>query len=389
MRTRAFSLILILCLLFLVSGLAYVQISRHEAYRIMSEDNRLKVIPLMAPRGCIYDRNGKAMVKDEISFNVAVIYSQIKDREALTEILSSILGLSGDEVRKGREKARRQPYTLTNIASDIGIEKAVHLEEVVMDHPGLLLDVSTKRRYLEKNAASNLLGYLGLINREEFEKLKPYGYRFDDLVGRDGIEKYYDQYLRGAHGGKQIEVDHMGREMTTLGYKEPVPGRDVYLTVDLELQRYCDELLEGKRGSIIAMDPRTGDVLAMASAPNYNPEIFTRSGNGSEVKKILRDKDYPLLNRAISGSYPLGSVFKIVVATGALETGKASRDKRFHCPGSFSLGRKTFRCWRKDGHGSQTMEEAIKNSCNVYFYQLGLLLGVDDISSFAGKLGMG
>ncbi|MFQ5952253.1 MAG: penicillin-binding protein 2 [Candidatus Omnitrophota bacterium] len=389
MRTRIFSLILIICVVFLISGLAYVQIIRHQTYKVMSEDNRLKVVPLKAPRGSILDRNGEVLVKDILCFNVAVIYSRIKDKEKLTDALSSLLDADKGEIRKKIEKGRLQPYTLTQIAGDIGIEKAIHLEEIEMDYPGLLLDVSTKRKYSNGDAASNILGYLGLINRAEFERLKHYGYRFNDLVGRDGVEKYYDNYLRGKHGGKQVEVDHRGRETTTLGYKEPLPGRDVRLTIDLELQEYCDSLLEDKRGAILAIDPANGAVLAMASSPNYDPEVFVNRKDPEGLKNILEDRDYPLLNRAISGVYPPGSVFKAIIATGALETGKATPGTEFNCPGTFNMGRRTFRCWRKGGHGRQSLEEAIKNSCNVYFYQLGLLLGVDNIASFAEEFGLG
>ncbi|MGD2278841.1 MAG: penicillin-binding protein 2 [Candidatus Omnitrophota bacterium] len=389
MRTRIFSLILIICLAFLVSGLAYVQIFRHETYKVMSEDNRLKVVPLMAPRGNILDRNGKVLVKDVLCFNVAVIYSRIKDKQDLVDLLSSVLGEEKGQISKKIDKGRSQPYSLTYIASDIGIEKATYLEEAGMDYPGLLLDVSTRRRYLNGNVASNVLGYLGLINRAEFERLKQYGYRFNDLVGRDGVERRYDRYLRGTHGGKQVEVDHRGREMTTLGYKEPIPGRDVYLTIDSDLQKYCDGLLEGKRGAIVAMDPSSGAIFAMASSPNYDPEIFIDRKRSDAVQAVLEDKKYPLLNRAISGAYPPGSVFKVVVATGALETGKAVPETTFSCSGSYTLGRKTFHCWRKSGHGQQVLDEAIKNSCNVYFYQLGGLLGVDDIARYGEKLGLG
>ncbi|MGB2600149.1 MAG: penicillin-binding protein 2 [Candidatus Omnitrophota bacterium] len=389
MRERIFSLILIFCLIFLTVGLFYTQIVSHEKYRIMSEENRLRVVPMMAPRGSILDRNGKPLVKDVLSFNAAVIYSQIKNKEALAKFLSSILGANEGKIWERMEKGRFRPHSLTVVAQDIGIEKATYLEELETNYPGLILDVSTRRRYINDRTASNVLGYLGLINRPEFERLKQYGYRINDVVGRDGIEKNYDQYLRGTHGGKQIEVDSVGREMTTMGYKEPLPGKNVYLTIDLELQKYCDSLLEGKRGVILAMNPSSGEVLAMSSAPGYDPEIFISRKESGSVKAVLEDKSYPLLNRAISGAYPPGSIFKVIVATGALETGKATPGTGFSCNGEFYLGRQKFRCWRKGGHGEQFLTEAIKNSCNVYFYRLGLVLGVDSMAKFAEKFGFG
>ncbi|MEA3489189.1 MAG: penicillin-binding protein 2, partial [Candidatus Omnitrophota bacterium] len=389
MRIKLFSLILVFCLVVLLAGLAYIQVFRHARYSLMSEENRLKIVPYGAPRGCIFDRNDEALVKDVISFNISVIYSRIRDKASLADVLSSILGAPKEGIETNIKKARMRPYTPACVAEDVGIEKAIHAEELSMDHPGLMLEVSAKRRYMYGRVASNILGYLGMINRSEFERLKPYGYRMNDLVGKDGIEKYYDEYLRGTHGGKQIEVDYRGREAKTLGFREPVPGKDIHLTIDLELQRFCDGLLENKRGAILAMDPDSGSILAMASAPSYDPSIFIDRKRRSKVRDILKDKNYPLLNRSISGVYPPGSIFKVVIAAGALETGVSSPETVFFCPGYLKLGRATFRCWRKNGHGEQDLKEAIKNSCNVYFFRLGLLLGAEKIAEYARKFGFG
>ena len=389
MRIKIFSLILAVCLVSLLCGLFYIQIVRHHRYRVMSEENRLKIVPLVAPRGTIFDRRGEAIVKDTVSFDAAVIYYRIKDLPKLAAALSSILGVPEEEMAAKIKKGKARPYSPVTVAEDIGIEEAIQVEEVGMDYPGLLLDVSAKRKYLHGSTASSVLGYLGLINRDEFRRLKPYGYRMDDLVGRDGVEKYYDEYLRGAHGGKQIEVDYRGREMKTMGFKEPASGKNVELTVDLALQRFCDSLIEDKKGAIIVIDPATGAVLAMSSAPSYDPAVFLDPKRRGEVGQILGDKEYPLLNRAISGVYPPGSVFKVVVATGALQTGLATEATTFSCPGYLSLGNVTFNCWKEGGHGVQAMREAIKNSCNVYFFRLGLILGGERIAQYARKLGLG
>ncbi|MFC1548933.1 penicillin-binding protein 2 [Candidatus Omnitrophota bacterium] len=389
MRIRIYTIILVVFLVALLAGLAFIQIGMHAKYKVMSEENRLKVIPLMAPRGSVYDRNGSILVKDVLSFNASVIYSQIKDIDSLSEAISAVLGIPKDKVLAYIRTARSRPYSPTIILSDIGTENAIHLEEIAMDHPGLVIDVTAKREYPHGKVASNVLGYLGLINRSEFDRLKHYGYRIDDLVGRDGIEKVYDEYLRGKHGGKQVEIDHRGREVNVLGLKEPVQGRDIYLSIDLELQEYCDSLLEGKRGSIIAMDPRTGAILAMSNSPAYDPEVFVDRKRRAEIAELLNDSSYPLLNRAVAGAYPPGSVFKTVVAVGGLETGIASPHTTFDCAGTLRLGRRTFHCWKKGGHGTQALTEGIKNSCNVYFWRLGSLLGVDNIAEYARMFGVG
>ena len=389
MRIRVYTLILAFCMIVLVGSLCRTQLFMYERFRTMSEGNRLKVVPLMAPRGTIFDANGKALVKDVLSFNVSVIYSRINNIETLAEEVSLLLDTPSEELIEKIKKGRWQPYRPVTIASDVGVENAIRIEEAGMDHPGLLLEVSAKREYIYGTTAANIIGYLGLLNRSEFNRLKHYGYRLNDLVGRDGIEKQYDDYLRGSHGGKQVEVDYRGREAMTLGLKEPVPGKDVQLTIDLGLQEFCDGLLSDKRGSIVVMDPYTGAVLAMASSPTYDPAIFIESRRGDEIKQILQDKEYPLLNRAITGAYPPGSVFKVVVATAALEKGVITPDTVFSCPGSLKLGSRTFHCWKKDGHGEQSLREAIKNSCNVFFWRLGILLGVDNIAKYSKKFGVG
>jgi len=275
------------------------------------------------------------------------------------------------------------------MAADVGRGKAINAEELSMDHPGLLLEVSAKRKYVHGNIAAGVLGYLGLINRSEFERLKPYGYQINDLMGRSGVEKEYDEYLRGKHGGKQVEVDHRGREVMTLGLKEPVQGKPIELTVDLRLQEYCDKLLEGKRGAIVVMDPETGAILAMATAPTYDPNVFIDRKERSKILGLLNDPKYPLMNRVITGAYPPGSVFKVIIALASIETGVATVNTTFNCVGSFILGRRAFHCWKESGHGQQGMKEAIKNSCNVYFWRIGLLLGVDLIAEYAEKFGIG
>lgn len=389
MRNRIFSLILVSCLVLLLTGLVYVQVVKNRRYKVMSEENRLKVIPLMAPRGCIYDRGGNALVKDVLSFNVSVIYSRVSEVKSLVESLSSILDVPEDKMTENINKARKRPYSPVCVASNVGIEKAIHLEEIEMNQPGVLLEVASKREYMNGKSASNILGYLGSINRSEFERLKPYGYRIDDLVGRDGVEKQYDDYLRGKHGGKQVEVDYRGRRAMTLGYKEPIPGEDVRLTIDQDLQKFCDSLLEGKRGAILVMDPVSGAVLASSSAPSYDPDVFIDAKKREAVNDVLTDREYPLLNRAISGAYPPGSVFKIIVAIAALEEAVITPGTMLSCNGSLTLGKRTFHCWRKNGHGEQVLKEAIKNSCNVYFWRVALLLGVDRMADHAGRFGVG
>lgn len=375
--------------IFLAVGLVYTQIIRYGLYKKMSEENRLRVTPLMAPRGTIYDRNGKAMVKDDLCFNASVIYSQIKNRKDLVDTLVTVCNVPRGDVENGMNTAKRMPYTPTVVVPAIGVEGAIRVEEIKLDHPGLIVQVSTKRKYVGGKSGAAMLGYLGLMNSSEFGRLKHYGYQLNDLVGKTGVERYYDNYLRGRHGGKQVEVDSRGREVLALGYREPIPGNDIYLTVDADLQKFCDSIMAGKRGAIVAMDPRSGEILAMASSPSFDPEMFLDKKRRKEIKAMLKDPAYPLINRAIAAAYPPGSVFKLVVSAAGLETGKVGRNTTTVCNGIFHLGSSAFHCWKDGGHGAQNITQAIKNSCNLFFYRTGLMLGADNIADFAERFGFG
>ncbi len=388
-RIKVFSFIMFVYLSILIGGLGYTQIYMYEKYKVMSEENRLKVIPLMAPRGNIYDRENRPLVNNVLSFRLSVIYSRLKEINSVTRTVSDILGVPPSVISEKLKKAQKNSYMLSLIAEDIDLEKAIQLEEVSVNYPSFYLEAYAKREYLHGPVASGVLGYLGYINRTEFDRLKHYGYRINDMVGRDGVEKYYDTYLRGKHGGKQIEVDHRGREVTTIGYREPVSGCSLHLTIDLNLQKFCDDLLKDKAGSIVAMDPSTGAIYAMSSAPTFDPGVFLDDEKASTVGEMLKDKRYPLINRAIAGAYPPGSIYKAVVATAALESGNITEETTFRCLGHFMMGKKDFKCWKPDGHDFQTVKEAIKNSCNVFFYNTGRKTEIETMTEIARRFYLG
>lgn len=378
--------------LFIILALAlvYTQVIRYPYYSKLSKDNAIRIIPIEGPRGAIFDRNGTQLVSDRISFNVAIVYQELKNREKLVRLLTNTLGVERGVIEEGIEKASRKPYAPVTIVEDVDRDKAFILEEESFNVRGLVIQTKSVRDYLYKNVGAHLLGYLSEVSETELESGKKYGYRAKDLVGRDGIEKYYDDYLSGVGGGIQIQVDNKGRQVRTLGLKEPVRGRDLYLTIDIKLQSVCDKALEGKRGAIIIMNPDSGEVLALSSAPGFDPNIFVRPEGSSERVRLVKDKKmYPLLNRAISGIYQPGSVFKIVVAMAALDMARIDRQTRFICPGYFNLGTGRFACWKEGGHDSQNVVDALMNSCNVFFYNTGRALGIDNIEYFAKIFGFG
>lgn len=389
MKDRLLISVISALFIMLVLGLFYTQIIRYGHYSKLSRNNSIRIMPIEGPRGSIFDRNGIPLVTNRLSFDAAIVYRELRDRQKLGRALKEVLGMSGREIMQALEKSGAKPYAPVVIAEDIDKDKAMALEEASFDIPGLMIQTRSKRNYLYNNSGCHLFGYISEVTEKELENLGDYGYRSRDLIGRSGIEKYYDPYLRGSNGGLQIEVDSRGRQMRVLGLKEPMSGKDLLLNIDISLQSEADKLLGQRSGAVIIMDPRDGAVLALASHPTFDPNVFVRPDASAERVKLLKDRvGRPMSNRAISGLYPPGSVFKIVTSSAALETKKVSPATRFYCTGSYSLGRAKFDCWKEGGHGSQNLREGLMNSCNVYFYNAGRAAGVDAIESYARLYGL-
>ncbi|MDP2913775.1 MAG: penicillin-binding transpeptidase domain-containing protein, partial [Candidatus Omnitrophota bacterium] len=376
MKERALIAVISVFFILLWASLFYTQVLRFGYYSRLSRNNSIRIVPIDSPRGNILDRNGVPLVTNRLSFDVALIYEELKDRKGLIKLLSGILKMPGEAITDALDKAGKKPYIPVTIAEDINKEKAIMLEEASCDMDGLLIQTKSKRNYLYGSVGSHCFGYLSQISEPELEGLKSYGYRMRDMIGRDGIEKFYNTYLEGTDGGIQIEIDSLGRQTRILGLKEPSSGKDLYLTLDIRLQLACDKLLGEHKGAVIAMDPRNGEVLALASHPAFDPNTFVKPKTSAERVRLLKDKTgKPMFNRAISGLYPPGSIFKIVTATSALETNRIKPDTRFFCGGSYKLGNATFDCWKKEGHGSQNIRGGLTYSCNVFFYNTARAVG--------------
>lgn len=390
MRIKIFAATILFFFGAVIAGLFYTQILKGSLYRELSENNRIRVLLLEAPRGRIYDRKGRVIVSNRLSFDVQVIFRELKDIEKTAALLSDITGIDRKVFSSRIEAAGERPFMPAKIAEDIEKDKAIRIEEATRDLPGVIVTTRPLRNYIYKDALSHVTGYLGKISETELRRYRAYGYHIQDFVGKDGLERTFNDYLRGTDGGLQVEVDSKGRQLRRLAVKEPRKGKDLYLNIDLELQKFCHSLMKDKNGAIIAMDPSSGAVLALLSHPAFDPNVFVMPGNFKKVSAILNNRAaYPLLNRAISCTYPPGSVFKIVVAAAAVDSGKFDEKKTFSCNGRLRVGNRVFKCWKEEGHGTQHITEAIKNSCNVFFYQLALFTGVDEISKYAFKLGMG
>jgi penicillin-binding protein 2 len=387
-RIKTISAFISVSFLLLFASLFYFQIINYGYYRSLSLKNTVRTIPLEASRGTIYDRNGIALAKDHISFNLALIPQEISGLEKTLDKLSAVTGKKTKELEAAYKRSYRLPFVPADIISNIPPEQAFSMEEKFIDIPGAIIHSVPKRLYPNGKAGSHVLGYIGKIADSELKMLKDYGYSIRDSVGKSGIEKYYDAYLKGDDGGIQIEVDSLSREVSKIGFKEPRKGKDLTLTIDSGLQRFMDMLFDGKRGACIVMQAQTGGILGLVSSPEFDPNVFV-TGKDADRLKILRDKGHPLLNRAITGAYPAGSTFKPVIAYAGIATGTIKESTSFLCTGIFKLGSANFRCWKEAGHGYQDTVQALTHSCNVFFYNLGKILGADNIYRHALSFGLG
>ncbi|MDD5440041.1 MAG: penicillin-binding protein 2 [Candidatus Omnitrophica bacterium] len=390
-RTEFFFKIIAAGFCFLVAGLFYLQVIRGPYYRARSEDNRIVVIPIAAPRGEILDRKGRIIVDNRIAFDVCVIYKDAGDFRRLVSFLSATLKKDARKLSARLEKARGQPYTPTVLVEDISRDEAILLEQRRIDYPALRISTRPLRSYPYKEETATVTGYLGKINDRELSRFKSYGFTARDRVGRGGLEKQYDDYLRGVEGGMQVETDSRGRQKRILYVQPTEPGKSLRITVDLDLQRFCYEAMEGKDGVVIVMNPATGAIYAFVSKPGFDPNLFVKSGTQGAVKGLLRNdsRKYQLVDRAISGVYPPGSVFKAVVAMAGLETDRIDTSLAFTCNGVFHFGSAVFHCWKEGGHGVQTLLQALQHSCDIYFYNAGLRIGATAIAQYADRFGFG
>lgn len=388
MRLGILYKIYLLGFLLLAIRLFWMQVIQAEYYQDQSARNRIRLIGLPAPRGTLYDRNGKVIAEDRVRYDLALIPQEVEDREEIFKVISQQLNIPVDSLRQDYHKGYRAPFAPVSLVSNISKEQALSFEEKLFRLPGLLVETRPTRYYHNGRAIAHVVGYLGEIGAEELERLKPYGYKVRDLVGRTGLEKSFDLELRGENGGTQIEVNHRGRMIQILGHRSPKRGKDLRLTVDASLQEKASALLAGRRGAVVALNPGSGEILAMTSYPAFDPNAFLDSKRRREIKEWLQQQDSPFLNRAL-GAYTPGSIFKVVTASAALQKGKINPQTSFECDGFLRLGNYSFSCWNEEGHGSENLFEGLAHSCNVYFFHLGLLMGPEPIAEECRRWGLG
>ncbi|MDD5645089.1 MAG: penicillin-binding protein 2 [bacterium] len=386
---RVIATLSIILVLVLSIKLFMIQVVDYPKYSEYSANNRIRIIRTMPLRGNIYDRNGRLLADNRPSYNVCLVEEDIKDKDKTMYFLEQTLGLEKDYIRKKFKEYRWRPYTPVVVKRDISEKEVAQIEENRLDLPGVVVESVPARNYVHGSAGSSIIGYVGRISKDDYEKNKDKGYSADDMTGVTGIEKEYEGYLRGEKGGMQVQVDSKGYRDKILKSQPAARGYNIYTTIDIELQKDVENIMGGVKGAAVVLDPRNGEVLALSSKPDFNPNIFAGFVKQDDIDLIIRDKNLPLLNRAVSGFYPSGSIFKLVVALSAFNRPGFSVNTKYHCAGSFSLGDRVFNCWEKRGHGYVDMREAIKYSCNIYFYNEGLNCGVDRIIETAANYGYG
>ncbi len=382
--------IILLAFLGIFLKLFYLQILNYPTYRGLSDSNSLRLIPARAPRGIITDRNGEIIATNVPTYSVFLVPANLKTYESTLFRLSQLLGepLSSLEMLvESRRKTRK--FEPIRLESHLDEDLIAQIEENRVRLPGVYVQMEPERYYPHGELASHILGHIGEISEEDLLRLKDSGYSVGDWVGKKGVERTYDNILRGTNGGVQVEVDASGVQRRTLAYKDPIQGQTLMLSIDWKLQKLAEDLMGDQVGSIIVNNPQTGEILALVSRPNFDPNDFVSGISYREWNKLIKDKAHPLENRAIQGQYPPGSIFKLITTLAALEDNVIDLNKVFLCRGIFWFKTWPYRCWRTTGHGWMNLKNAVIESCDIFFYQLGLLVKVDKIYRVARNLGLG
>lgn len=399
-RLDVLAIIIILVFVALISRLGYLQVIQGKYYGQEADGNRIRLAPIMAPRGMFFDRNGIPMVSNRPGFTVSLLPLTGPVPDDIIAKVAGILNITTDEIRK-KLSQHNGKFEPVRIKSDIGPDVVTKIEERRAELPGVIIEIQPIRNYINNELGAHLFGYVSEINDVELEKAKANGYKIGDIIGKFGLEKVYDRELRGTDGGNQVEVDVTGRPVNVLGRKEPIPGNNLTLTIDYKIQKAAEvaideqltylqtksEFRNAKAAAAIVMNPKTGEILAMVSRPTFNPNLFSGGISSKDWKLLNENPNNPMDNKAISGEYPPGSTFKLVTGAAALELGKVTPEEKILDTGKH---------WIIDKGNSEgealgwiNFKEALTKSDNVYFYEMGNRLGIDNLEKYARMFGLG
>ncbi|HEX2254800.1 MAG TPA: penicillin-binding protein 2 [Thermoanaerobaculia bacterium] len=396
-RVRLITVLVAVALVVIGSGFWFVQMVQGAHYRELAENNRLRRMTVRAPRGLILDHEGRLLVENTPSYNLLVDRSRTADLDDSLRFAADLLNRPLEELHANLAKATEQPdYQPIPVAKALNLAEVARFSAVALEHPEFEIDVGHLRLYRHGPQMAHVLGYLGEVSESDMERARAEAgedgkvrYQLGDLIGKKGIEETYDERLRGVNGARAVVVDSRGHLIQEYGRQEADPGEPLRLTLDLRLQQAAERAMRDKVGAVIAIDPRNGAVRAMVSSPSYDPNMFARGIQSDQWRALLEDDNDPLQNRALQNAFSPGSTFKMIMAAAGLEEGVITPSSTVSCGGATVIYGNVFRCWRAGGHGAVSLERAIAQSCNVYFYHLGKALGIERIEKYSKAFGLG
>ncbi len=370
----------------LLGQLWYLQALEGGHLQEMSDKNRIRIRPVAAPRGILFDRDGLPLVDNRPAFTLSFIPREMEDRDTVLARLSILLKIPLAELQESLDRVPVDSLRPVRVRRGLSLEDVTKVEELKLELPGVIVEVEPQRVYPASTFAAHLLGYVREVSADQMKQGR---YRRGDMIGQSGLERLLDEYLRGRDGGERIEVDAFGRPVQVMKRDEPSPGAQVVTTVARRIQEAAERAMAGHAGAVVVMDPRNGDVLAMTSSPAFALDRFTGNLDREDWVRLVRDPMTPLMNRALQSQYAPGSVFKVIVAAAGLQEGSLTPADRTYCNGEFHLGAWTFTDWKQGGHGHVDLRSALVHSCNVFFYGAGLKVGPDAIVRYARAFGLG
>lgn len=395
-RTVIALLVVSLMLVMIVSNLYYLQVTRFEAYQTRSNGNRIKVLPVAPNRGLIYDRNGMLLAENKPVFALEVVPEEVDDLDNTLAELSRLLDIDDEEISDFKQDLKRQrrfkPVALRN---RLNVQEVAIFSANQHRFPGVTVEARLARHYPYQAALTHMLGYVARINKKDLQKLSEAGldanYAATHFIGKLGVEKYHEELLHGQVGYQEVEVNSQGRIIRTLNFEPPIPGQDIVLNIDVNMQLEAQKVLQGRRGSIVALDPNTGGVLALYSNPSYDPNLFVHGISSKNYRGLLESKDKPLINRATQGQYPPASTVKPHLALVGLEEEIITPEFKMFDRGRYQLKNVShvWRDWNPWGHGWMNVTSAIEQSCDTFFWDMSYRLGIDRISESMGEFGFG
>jgi penicillin-binding protein 2 len=392
-RIRFLSWVSFLVFVLLLSRVYWLQVAQYEKFQTLSENNRLRIRTIRAPRGLILDRNGRPIAETQASFDLICSPVDVNDLAGELRLLDEIVEFDPEELAGIADRIagarKRSPFSSIIVMRDLSYEQVSVVEFNRESLPGFSILIEAKRSYPHGTAFAHVLGYVGEVSEAELEKSPDPELEMGDIIGKYGLEQLADNVLRGINGGRRVEVDAAGRDRRLVDEVPPQTGGTLHTTLDIDIQKAAFDAIGDRAGAVIAMSPKTGDVLAFVSSPGFDPNAFSRGIRKSEWQALTTDTRNPMQNKGLQGTYAPGSTVKPFIAMAALETGAQDPKSPVTCGGSYQLGNRTFRCWKPKGHGSVDMYRAITQSCDVYFYKLGRLLGPDPVAKVERGAGLG